>query len=123
MQYLKTKTTRIIMILAIMAISTTMVMATTNPVAENFRLASFQKQQLKQVLDRAVDYPKQADVSNEAGLVKAEVRITNDGSFEILAINGHPALTAHVQSQLANISFADYRLNGKSFIAKFDFRN
>ncbi|ALO15321.1 hypothetical protein [Salinivirga cyanobacteriivorans] len=123
MQYLKTKTTRIIMILAIMALSTTMVTATTNPAAENFRLANFQKQQLKQVLDRAVDYPKQADVSNEAGLVKAEVRITNDGSLEIIAINGHPALTAYVQAQLANISFADYRLIGKSFIAKFDFRN
>ncbi len=38
------------MMLAIMAIGTNMATAATNPSAENYRLATFQKQQLKQVL-------------------------------------------------------------------------
>ncbi len=108
--------------LAIMAIGVNLATAATNPSAENYRLATFQKQQLKQVLDGAVDYPSQAYVRSEAAFVKAEVRITNDGRLEILAVTGHPALTAYVQNQLNNISFSDYTLAGKSFIAKFDFR-
>lgn len=121
---LKTQLTRFITTLAVVIIVANVSMADVNEREEtNKHLASFQKQQVAQILDRAVDYPQQARESDITGLVRAEVRITESGQFEIKAINGHPELATYVKKQLANVQFNDYSLTGKAFIARFDFRN
>ncbi|MDA3866774.1 MAG: hypothetical protein PF489_08515 [Salinivirgaceae bacterium] len=78
---------------------------------------------VKQMIDKEIQFPKAAREAGVTGKVKAQLTITNEGKLNVEAINGNPALTKYVQKQLNNVVVSNYLLSGKTFIANFDFRN
>ena len=115
MQNLKTLT-RIATIVAILFVSTAALKAMNPPAT----MSMVKAQMIQKTLDKAVDFPQEAGVT---GTVKAQLNIDADGKVTVEEINGQPELKAHVIKQLENVTFEDYSLTGKTFIAKFDFRN
>jgi hypothetical protein len=110
-------------IIAAILISSTLTFA-KNPPAHAFNnLAEVQKEMLRGELDENVDFPMEAKQCGACGIVKAELTVAEDGSLVINEINGHPDFKSYVEKQLNNVTIADYDLIGKTFIAKFDFRN
>ncbi|PLX24640.1 MAG: hypothetical protein C0599_01875 [Salinivirgaceae bacterium] len=75
---------------------------------------------IQKTLYKAVDFPEETTVT---GTVKAQLNIDENGKVTIEVINGQPELTAYVAARLKRVTFHDYSLTGKTFIAKFDFRN
>jgi hypothetical protein len=114
MKNLKTLT-RIATLIAIMFVSTVALNAMNPPATMSIANAEI----IQKTLDQAVNFPQEAGVT---GTVKAQLNIDENGKVTVEEINGQPELTAHVAKQLENVTFEDYSLTGKTFIAKFDFR-
>jgi hypothetical protein len=113
---------RITVIIAAMMFSATFTFAKNPPSAEKFSLAEFQKEMVQNQLDRSFEFPEEAKCFGTCGIVKADVKVAEDGSLIINEINGHPDFKDYVENKLHDVSIADYDLIGKRFIAKFDFR-
>ena len=87
------------------------------------KIKAVQLEKVQNVMDRAVDFPQDAREQNITGTVKAKLAVTVEGKIEVEEINGHPELREYVSAQLKNVTIDDISLTGKTFIAKFDFRN
>ncbi|PLX23867.1 MAG: hypothetical protein C0599_03370 [Salinivirgaceae bacterium] len=110
-------------IIAAILFSSTLTFAKTPPANVFNNLAEVQKEMLRGQLDDKIDFPMEAKQCGACGIVKAELTVAEDGSLIINEINGHPDFKSYVQRQLNEVTIADYNLIGKTFIAKFDFRN
>lgn len=111
-------------IIAAILISCTFTFAKNPPPSSSkFRLAEFQKELVHKKLNQNIAFPMEAKKCGACGIVKAEVTVAEDGSLVINEINGHPDFKSYVQERLNDVCIADYSMIGKSFIAKFDFRN
>lgn len=115
MKNLKTLT-RIATLVAILFVSTAALKAMNPPASLN----AANTEMIQKTLDKAVDFPQETTVT---GTVKAQLNIDANGKVTVEEINGQPELTAYVSKQLEKVTFQDYSLTGKTFIAKFDFRN
>lgn len=115
MKKLKTLT-RIATLVAILFLSTVALNAMSPPASFN----AVKAEMIQKTLDKAVDFPQDAGAT---GIVKAQLNIDENGKITVEEINGHPELTAYVAARLKKVTFQDYTLTGKTFIAKFDFRN
>ncbi len=116
------KTLKTISAIVSLFIVLTLTTQTTNaayPPASNAK----QLNDIQKVIDHEIDFPPQAAKSNITGIVKAQLKVNNQGRIDVEGINGHPELTRYVETQLKNVVFNDLSLTNKTFIAKFDFRN
>eukprot|EP01156_Anaeramoeba_ignava_P004673 Anaeramoba_ignava/a234352_4.p1 GENE.a234352_4~~a234352_4.p1 ORF type:complete len:152 (-),score=23.90 a234352_4:49-504(-) len=113
MKTLKKTIRRITIVLAIVLISTP-TWAKRPPAKNKYVLATEQKQELRQVLDREVEFPEIARTYGITGYVKAQLEVTAEGKLAIQAINGHPDLIPSVEKQVSKINIEDYTLVGSS---------
>ncbi|MFO7864284.1 MAG: hypothetical protein R6U85_09815 [Salinivirgaceae bacterium] len=79
--------------------------------------------EVKQQIDKQIQFPQAAREAGVTGKVKAQLTISENGRLNVEGINGHPELTQYVQKQLSTVVVNNYMLSGKTFIANFDFRN
>jgi hypothetical protein len=110
------KALKIATVVAMFLVSSVTLNAMTPPAA----MSKVNAEMIQKTLDKAVDFPQETTVT---GTVKAQLNIDENGKVTVEEINGQPELSAHVTKQLEKVTFADYSLTGKTFIAKFDFRN
>jgi len=113
----KFKTLTRITTLAVIMLVSTVALNALNPPAT---MSLVQTEMVQKTLRKAVDFPK---YTGEAGIVKVQLNIDENGRTIVERINGQPELRAHVIKKLENVIFDDVNLTGKTFIVKFDYRN